>query len=146
MAERTVLGTNNRGPGHPFEVSTSRTSVEPGLPDVHPGMDARASTHIRGHDLPAYAGSRGMESDFERCKQCGYIFDRITVSPGSGYGNIQAEPIILAGNIVDPNAKNPMVGSGCPFCGSSNYEDGLANDPDEHEGTGYESEGSPGGY
>lgn len=87
-----------------------------------------------------------MESDFIHCLKCGYIFNRITRSPGSGYGNIEPQPIILAGNVTDPNAQDPMVGSGCPFCGSSNYESGLESNIQEHEGTGYESETLPGGY
>lgn len=63
----------------------------------------------------------GKEANFIRCKQCGFILDQDKTSPGSGYGNESTSSITtIAGGTA--NAKDPTVGPGCPFCGSSEYK------------------------
>ena len=76
------------------------------------------------HPTRTAGGTSGLskdEPDFIRCKQCGFIFDRNKHPKGSGYGNETTASITtLAGG--NAHAKDPIVGSGCPLCSSSNYD------------------------
>lgn len=75
--------------------------------DIHP-------TRTAGGKAP------GKEDNFIRCKQCGFIFEPEKHPRGSGYGNETTASITtIAGGTA--NAKDPTVGPGCPFCGSSEY-------------------------
>ena len=91
-----------RGPRAPFR-------------DVHPSRSGHRHP-LRTTDLPDSMGAKGNESRFTRCLQCGYPVDRERHSLGSGWGNITHAAI--SGAEVD----EPTTGSGCPFCGSSNYD------------------------
>jgi rubredoxin len=76
------------------------------------------------HPTRTAGGTSGLdkdESDFIRCKQCGFIFDKSKHPKGSGYGNETTVSITtISGGTA--NSKDPTVGPGCPFCGSSEYD------------------------
>lgn len=90
--------------------------------DVHPTKSA--GRKFDGKDAPVIPGiseKTANESRFVRCKQCGFICDRIRDKKGNGWGNESTEDItIIAGGTA--HAKDPIVNAGCPFCGSSEYE------------------------
>jgi hypothetical protein len=87
--------------------------------DVHPTVTAGGK--FQGKDLPPYAGSDGAESNYFKCKQCGFIGNRKFNPKGSGWGNeTQSDITTISGGTA--NVKNPITGAGCPLCGSSEYE------------------------
>lgn len=88
--------------------------------DVHPG--SQAGKQFIGQDLPAWGGSEGLESDFVYCVQCGYPNDTSLRSLGNGYGNITNIAVSSS------DAREPVTGAGCVFCGSSNYIGGTGQD------------------
>ena len=64
-----------------FEEVTKAKEISP--IDLHPR--GNAGEKFRGRDLPPYSGSDGLESNFVRCKQCGFIVNRKVNQPGSGW-------------------------------------------------------------
>lgn len=76
-----------------------------------PGINAR-SLHPIG--LAGKKMDGDDEGKFVRCKQCGFIVNKDINKKGSGYGN---EVITGSGSTIDIS-----VASGCPLCGSSEYE------------------------
>lgn len=90
----------------------------PGVPfkDIHP-MPTTNRSPLRGFDLPADSGVDGLESNYKRCNQCGFICNTARDSKGSGYGNEVA--VLKSGSTTVYN--NVTVSGGCPFCGSSEY-------------------------
>jgi hypothetical protein len=76
--------------------------------DVHP-------TRTAGGSVP------GKEPNFIRCKQCGFLFEPDKHPKGSGYGNETSEAITTIGGAT-ANARDPIVGAGCPFCSASEYD------------------------
>ena len=83
--------------------------------DVHPTKTAGKT--FTGRDLPPYAGLDGLESKFKNCKQCGFIFDTTKHGTGDGRGGNITTSAIDDADYQD----DETVGSGCPFCGASNY-------------------------
>ena len=76
---------------------------------------------FKGKDSVPWGGSDGLESNYVRCKQCGFIVNRKVNTPGSGWGNVTTEAITtIAGGTA--NARNPISTAGCPFCNSSEFE------------------------
>lgn len=103
--------------------------------DVHPTTSARGK--LDGKNLPAWSGLDGVETDYIRCKQCGFINKLSRTHKGSGWGNIENEWVTYyvtyddSGNIEyiysDPDVeydgkvlKDPEM-AGCSFCHSSEY-------------------------
>lgn len=122
-----------------FELETKAPPI--GFKDVHPIPGARRE--FKGKDTVPWGGTDGQESEYFRCKQCGFINNRKRNSPGSGWGNEQLVPyiVISPGNniYIDPtvdyssgtvqyngNSYHVLwdtVGSaGCALCGSSEME------------------------
>lgn len=100
-----------------FEEITKHPEVAP--IDVHP--TTTAGQKFKGSDLPPFAGSDGFESDFVRCKQCGFPFKKRFHPQGSGWGNDNTQSITtIAGGTA--NAKDPISTAGCPLCSASEYE------------------------
>ena len=54
-------------------------------------------------------------NDFIRCRKCRFIFDRRLVAKGS-YDGLSYE------SFSGTNLKEPVVNSGCPFCGTYEYD------------------------
>jgi hypothetical protein len=99
-----------------FERITKGAEVSPA--DLHPR--GNAGSKFRGRDLPAWGGSDGEESNFKRCKQCGFILNKKVNQPGSGWGNDNFVPITtLAGGTA--NVEDNVSTAGCPFCSASEY-------------------------
>lgn len=81
---------------------------------LHPTTTAGGT--FKGGDLPPDGSNDGRESKYVRCRQCGFIANRDRDPKGSGYGNETTKTV--SGSVV----LEPVVNSGCPFCGSSEYE------------------------
>lgn len=86
-----------------------------GFENIHPIPGRKSS--FSGIDLPPHSGSDGLESNYRRCIQCGYILDATKTPPGSGYGNEQA---VLKDGYTD-RYDDVLVLAGCPFCAASNF-------------------------
>jgi hypothetical protein len=85
--------------------------------DVHPNPGRSKS--FKSRDLPPWGGLDGLESTRHRCKQCGVPVWEYREVRGSGYGN-------QSFNFVHTNSRgvstyDPVDGSGCWFCGSSEF-------------------------
>ena len=88
-----------------------------GFKDVFGDLHPTRRQEMKGKDLPVSRGSRGNENRFVRCRKCGQINNLENRVLGDGWsGNITYQPI----SGVSSNQKEPIVGSGCVFCGSSN--------------------------
>jgi hypothetical protein len=61
--------------------------------------------------------SGNEDATFKRCKKCGFPCDTSRDKTGSGSG-IRYEAIIHTATTAPDN---PVVTSGCPFCGTRNY-------------------------
>jgi len=96
-----------------FEIVTK--AGDGSLHSIHPTPSARQDTKVPGKNLPPHMGIDGLESKYRRCRQCGFINDTIKISRGSGYGN---ETLTV---ISGSSALDPVTGSGCGFCGSSEF-------------------------
>jgi len=99
---------------------TEETKAPPiGFVDVHPGPNAGGT--FKGKDSVPWAGSDGLESEYFRCKQCGFVNNRKRNTPGSGWGNDTNSAITtLAGGTAV--ARDPDSSAGCPLCNSSAAE------------------------
>lgn len=101
-----------------------RITKAPGVnfTNIHPTVSA--GRKFKGDDLPPWAGTTGKESDYISCKQCGYFFDRTKHPSGSGWGNESATSTSQTHPITGVTLyyADPIVGAGCPLCGSSEYE------------------------
>ena len=82
---------------------------------IHPTQSS--GKKMNGSDLPPWAGNDGLESNFVRCKQCGFPFDRTKHPHGDGWGGNERKD-----DITGSDVKDPVTTGGCPFCGSSEYE------------------------
>ena len=94
---------------------TFETKAPPlGFKDVHPmpGIVKKWD----GKDTVPWGGSDGLESEYFRCKQCGFVNNKKRNSPGSGWGNNIDVPI------PGSTATDPQGTSGCPLCNSSEAE------------------------
>ena len=104
-----------------------------GYSDNHPSVTAGG--RLNGKDLPAWNGLDGLESDYIRCQQCGFVIKRSKHSPGNPYGNIETEYTIQYALYDDADVSYDDLDvtydgayyqdtemGGCPFCHSSNYE------------------------
>ena len=121
-----------------FELETKAPPV--GFTGVHPIPGAQKG--LKGKDTVPWGGSDGDESQYFRCKQCGFINNRKRNTPGSGWGNETLLPYIVVtpGNqtYLDPSVdyssgtvnyngnnyfvKWDIVNAGCAFCGASEME------------------------
>lgn len=101
------------------EVEYITTAPEVEFKEVHPSPSAGGG--LTGKDLPSHGESSGKESNFIRCKQCGFILDRTKINPGNERGNDETSDITTnAGGTA--NSKDPDSTAGCPFCNASSYE------------------------
>lgn len=69
------------------EEITNNTDIS--FKDIHPTQTAGGK--LQGRDLPDWAGLDGLESDYVRCKQCGFPNKLSRTHRGSGWGNITTE-------------------------------------------------------
>lgn len=103
----------------PKDFSLVTKAKEVNFTNVHPGP--QAGQKFKGKDTVPWGGSDGLESEYFRCKQCGFINNRKRNAPGSGWGNDTVADITpIAGGTA--NAKNPISTAGCPLCNSSEAE------------------------
>jgi len=103
------------------EIVTKAPNV--GAANVHPTPSA--GKKMDGIDLPPWLGSTGKESDFVRCKHCGFPVDRTKHPKGDGWGGNESATSTEQTHPITGSTiyyADPVVTAGCPLCGSSAYE------------------------